>query len=138
MLEKRTNIDPTSVRGQVCSMMIILAILRGVGKSKIVAVIKNVNQEQKGLLDSKMVHNEGFKRIDRHKFEYMCYGAMVRSLGGWKDPAAIKGSTTCFAKCLAMGEPWCKQHPQTELVECAKLAMEWEEVFTEELGLSMK
>jgi hypothetical protein len=68
-------------------------------------------------------------RVDRTKGSYFNFAKLVQHLGGWTSSEAIKGATVACQKCLAMGFPWLRIHPQTELAEFLILEQSWEESF---------
>jgi hypothetical protein len=70
-----------------------------------------------------------WSRVDKSTFKYRTFGRLVLDFGGWTDKAAVQGASTAALKCLALGEPWAKQHPQTEMVEFAIVELAWEDHF---------
>jgi hypothetical protein len=70
-----------------------------------------------------------WSRVDKSTFNYRTFGRLVLDFGGWTDKAAVQGASTAALKCLALGEPWAKQHPQSEMVEFAIVELAWEDHF---------
>jgi hypothetical protein len=71
-----------------------------------------------------------WNRVDRTKGKYRPLGRLVVDFGGWECPDAVKGGITAATKCAAMGFPWVKKHPQSELLEFLVLETEFEEDFS--------
>ena len=72
---------------------------------------------------------KSWTRVDKTKGQYRTFGALVVDLGGWKYEPAVKGASVAVSKCIAMGEPWIRRHPQTDMMEYLVLKMEWEETY---------
>ena len=68
-------------------------------------------------------------RRDLARFRYKPFGAMVVEWGGWGCADALKGATAAAAKCVSMGPPWAKLHPQSGLMEYAVVEQCWEEEY---------
>ncbi len=77
------------------------------------------------------VHTKAWRRVDATKGKYMSASQLVNDDGGWSDPAAVRGAYMLMLKCLAMGKPWTKRHPQTNRILYLKLSFEFEELFEE-------
>ena len=50
-------------------------------------------------------------------------------MGGWPCADAIAGAVCGASKCLVMGPPWWRIHPQTERMEFAIMETGWETLF---------
>ena len=68
-------------------------------------------------------------RRDTARFRYRPFGSMVVEWGGWGCADAVKGATAAASKCVAMGHPWSKLHPQSGLMEYAIVEQGWEEEY---------
>ncbi len=66
---------------------------------------------------------------------YRPLGKLIVDLGGWDDNAAVKGGLTAAGKCLALGKPWVRVHPQTEMTEFLVLQHGFNEDFDEEWSI---
>lgn len=80
-------------------------------------------------LESKKVVVKEWRKVDSTAFTYRPFGKLVTDFGGWSDVEAVKGATTGALQCLAMGEPWVRIHPQTQMVCFAIAEMGWREKF---------
>jgi hypothetical protein len=69
-------------------------------------------------------------RVDKTKGRYRPFGRLVIDWGGWTCKEAVKGALTAAAKCSALGAPWIRKHPQSEMLEFLVLETEFEETFT--------
>lgn len=76
------------------------------------------------------VSTTSWSRVDRTKGRYRTFGKLVVDLGGWRCEDAVKGAIIACKKCAAMGAPWYKVHPQTEMLEFLVLESEFEEDFS--------
>ena len=75
-------------------------------------------------------HQEtSWRRVDTTTAKYRPFGRVVQDLGGWTDAMAIAGATTGCSKCLILGHPWWRIHPQTEMLEFIILESGWQETF---------
>ncbi len=63
--------------------------------------------------DSKMA-TKTWRRVDTQKGDYLNMDQLVHDQGGWQSSRAVQGSVKLIRKCVAMGPPWLKKHPQTE------------------------
>ena len=81
-------------------------------------------------LESKRVQTTSWGRVDKTKGKYRTFGRLVIDFGGWECKEAVQGALTASAKCSALGLPWCKKHPQSELLEFLVLETEFEETFS--------
>ena len=86
-------------------------------------------KKQLNNITTKKVHSTSWKRIDKTLGKYRNFGRLVIDLGGWTCQEAIDGATCAITKCVMMGSPWVRRHPQTLLVEYLVLEMQFEEVF---------
>ena len=80
-------------------------------------------------LEAKKTHTKTWKRVDTTQFVYRPFGALVQWLGGWQDPAAIRGAATGAIQCLLLGPPYCREHPQTKMMNFAVAELSWKEEF---------
>ena len=71
-----------------------------------------------------------WRRVDTTTAVYRPFGRIVQKLGGWGDALAIAGATKGCSKCLILGPPWWRIHPQTEMLEFIILVGSWEETFS--------
>lgn len=71
------------------------------------------------------------KKTERSKGTYRTFGRLVLDLGGWDDAQAVKGAINATQKCAALGEPWAKIHPQTEMLIFLVIDEETEEEFSQ-------
>ena len=71
-----------------------------------------------------------WRRVDTTTAVYRPFGKIVQDLGGWGDALAIAGATKGCSKCLILGPPWWRIHPQTEMLEFIILEGSWEETFS--------
>ena len=71
-----------------------------------------------------------WRRVDKDRGTYRPLGRLVKEYGGWKCAEAIKGAVCAAQKCLLLGPPWHRVHPQSGLVEYLVMECEFEESFT--------
>ena len=71
-----------------------------------------------------------WRRVDTTLARYRPFGKVVQDLGGWGDALAVAGATKGCSKCLILGPPWWRIHPQTEMLEFIILEGGWEEKFS--------
>ena len=90
-----------------------------------------VNLELKPLCVVK-TETQSWSRADLTSAEYEPFGAIVVRLGGRDDPEAVQGAIVGTSKCLLMGPPWWRRHPQTEMIEVIILRTSWQEAFKKE------
>ena len=70
-----------------------------------------------------------FEKIDFSKVKMRTFGKLVMDMGGWSCADAIAGAACGASKCLVMGPPWWRIHPQTERMEFAIMETGWETLF---------
>ena len=87
-----------------------------------------VNLELKPLCVVK-TETQSWSRADLTSAEYEPFGAIVVRLGGRDDPEAVQGAIVGTSKCLLMGPPWWRRHPQTEMIEFIILRIMWQDAF---------
>ena len=82
------------------------------------------------MLENKKEHTTEWKETKTHTFDYLTFGGMVLLWGGWSDPAAIQGAVVASLRCLAMGEPWIWEHPQSGMTEFSIVKRSAQETFS--------
>ena len=80
--------------------------------------------------DSK-VATKTWRRVDTQKGDYLNMDQLVHDQGGWQSSRAVQGAVRLVRKCVAMGPPWMKKHPQTERLMFLRLHFQFVEEFDE-------
>ena len=70
-------------------------------------------------------------RQDFTTWIYRPLGVLIKHLGGWEDPSAIRGAITGALQCLTMGHPYVMKHPQTQMLQFAIAEIGWKETYEE-------
>ena len=80
---------------------------------------------------NKKKYNSYCKTLEKNhilKRKKLTFGGVVKYLGGWKDPSAIRGAKTLCTKCAILGPPWIEQEPFSEMWFFQVLSLEETEV----------
>jgi hypothetical protein len=72
---------------------------------------------------------KSWKRIDLQRGDYLNFDQLIGDQGGVQSRAAVQGAINLTRKCLRMGPPWVKRHPQTERVMFLRLHFAFSEEF---------
>ena len=76
-------------------------------------------------------HSQSFRKINKSSGVYRPLGAIIMKEGGWRDPAAVRGSKLLATKCCLMGGQWITRNPLTERLEFFHLRREVSDEMTE-------
>ena len=90
--------------------------------------VKWAEREYENIL-MKRTQTTMWRRVDKEKGKYRPLGRLVKEYGGWRCAEAIKGAVCAAQKCLLLGPPWHRVHPQSGLVEYLVMECEFEESF---------
>lgn len=92
--------------------------------------LKWVEAQHKVFKDERS-HKKSWSRIDTTHGNYVTVSKLVADEGGWDDREGVQGCIRLMKRCLAMGEPWTRVHPQTGRLLFLKLEYSWREEFLE-------
>jgi len=72
---------------------------------------------------------KSWKRIDLQRGDYLNFDQLIGDQGGIGSRAAVQGAINLTRKCVRMGPPWIKRHPQTERIMFLRLHFAFSEEF---------
>jgi len=81
-------------------------------------------------ITTRKTYQEDHKNHSIQDGEYMPFGMIVKSEGGWEDPDAVRGATTLAIKAVVMGPPWTMINDQTGRLTYWKITHKTREIFS--------
>jgi hypothetical protein len=123
------DIDPKSSLGNKFRAENPAESVRGMTRTEIKAFRLEWGQKLKNKISAKSTRVKQWSRTDSTNFKMVTFGRLVVDLGGWNDPAAIKGALRGCMQCEVMGPPFVRTHPQTAMPIYAIAEISWSEDF---------